>query len=84
MENSIAAQFTQQVRLVQIVNQAEIVQVDQVHSYACPLEQYKLVCACELNQPVKIDCAICAGQPFLKVLPCDEIVKPPRYLSTHT
>ena len=29
MENSIAAQFTQQVRLVQIVNQAEIVQVDQ-------------------------------------------------------
>ena len=48
-----------------------------MHSYAfCPLEQYKLVCACELVQPVKIDCAICAGYLFWKVLLCDEIVKP--------
>ena len=55
----------------------QTVQENKVHSYAfCPLEQYRLVCAFEVVQPVKIDCAICAGQLFLIVLLSDEMVKP--------
>ena len=55
----------------------QTVQENKVHSYAfCPLEQCKLVCAFGVVQPVKIDCAICAGQLFLIVLLSDEMVKP--------
>ena len=55
----------------------QTVQENKVHSYAfCPLEQCKLVSAFEVVQPVKIDCAICAGQLFLIVLLSDEMVKP--------